>query len=172
MYSLDDRREENDMNLNQLKYESAVSGIDITYGDLEPHEETDQSVDALGNPRDHYITLPALYWIDHTESDNAGGQLRRWSGQQIDSNGIKAPGRRVLVRVSVPEIEELFSRASYYADGLNGEDYRENRQACDSAKRTLVAIERWFAKNPGEIELENLKIHGPLRHHLSSFRIK
>ena len=128
--------------------------------EVEHHQEDDQSVDSLGNPRDHQITLPARYWIDHTELDCAGGEELKWSGPPLTANrtsGIEAPGRRVLVRVSIPEIEELVSRANYYAT-LRGSNYTENRQVSDSARRTLGAIERWFSKNP-EVELENMTIY-------------
>ena len=125
--------------------------------EVEHHQEDDQSVDSLGNPRSYQMTLPGIYWVDHTELDCAGGELLKWSGQPIDSDGWETPGRRVLVRVSIPEIEELVSRANYYAT-LWGSNYTENRRVSDSARRTLGAIERWFSKNP-EVELENMTIH-------------
>jgi hypothetical protein len=125
--------------------------------EVEHHQEPDQSVDSLGNPRSYQMILPAIYWIDHTELDCAGGDLLKWSGQPIESEDISAPGRRVLIRVSIPEIEELVSRANYYAT-LWGNNYTENRRVSDSARRTLGAIERWFAKNP-EVELESMTIH-------------
>ena len=99
------------------------------------HPGEDQSVDSLGNPRDYTMYLPMFYWEDHTCCECGGGEL------------LKESGRRVLVRVSIPEIDELISRAYYYAT-LVKEDRIENREVHLSAKRTLGAIGRWFKKNP------------------------
>ena len=99
------------------------------------HIDEPSDVDSNGNLRTHELYLPELYWEDHTANECAGGEL------------IKRSGRRVLVRVSDAEIEELKSRANYYAsmrEWCGSENCSENRIYINSATRTMTAIAKYL----------------------------
>lgn len=74
------------------------------------------------------ITLPRVFWLDHTERDLPSGEL------------IRRSVASVVVEVTEDELREIESDARFYSDA-NGPDGCP-RSIIESAKRTVAAIEK------------------------------
>lgn len=73
------------------------------------------------------VRIPATFFYDHQSRDLPVGRV------------VRENKRYVHVRVTRTEWAEWRSDAGHYST-FQGDDYRQNRAVCDSAKRTVIAI--------------------------------
>ena len=80
------------------------------------------------------IKVPAIFYQDHCDRSN--------NNQELLNAIIKSLGNYVVVELSDEQINELWSDAEYYADGV---DYPELRGVMKSAQATVRALEKQVA---------------------------
>lgn len=80
------------------------------------------------------IKVPARFYLDHRARDCGE------SGKVVSSNK-----NYVVVELDSISLEDLLSDADYYAS-FEGEDFRENKGVCLSARATLKVINNQLEK--------------------------